>query len=183
MLLGYNSEDLESVSPNRYAIVIPLPEALDQLIAPIREKYDPDHGVIGSHISLVFPFQTTKTIDDVSRVVRRVTELSSPLQVELDSIADFYPSFPLIYWCVKRTPQIDELYKGLYAGLDLALPHKQFTPHVTVAREISPHRVVMIKEKIVPYLGKESFSSDTVELVSPTVTRQWVSVRSFAFKG
>nr|AOR51118.1 hypothetical protein [uncultured bacterium pAW1] len=182
-MLGYNSEDIEAVSPNRYAVVMLLPEGLDQMIAPIREKYDPDFNAISAHISVVFPFQTNKTLDDVSRVVKRVTEKTKSIQVELSSIGDFYPNFPIVFWCVKRNQQIDELYKSLYAGLDLALPHKQFFPHVTVAREISQHRVMMVKEKIVPYLSDETFSADSVELVSPVANRQWVSVRTFPFRG
>ncbi|MEW6050409.1 MAG: 2'-5' RNA ligase family protein [Candidatus Zixiibacteriota bacterium] len=178
-MFGYNSDELDRRVTNKYAVVILLPEGLDEVIAPLRRQYDPDHSVIAAHVTVVFPFQCTRSLDDISRVIKPVTDRIGPFPLELSSIGDFYPGFPLIYWQVNRHPNLDELYKSLYTGLDLALPHKQFVPHVTVAREISPHRVVMVKERIVPYLPEESFRVTTLNLVSPVADRQWVSVRSF----
>jgi hypothetical protein len=54
---------------------------------------------------------------------------------------------------------------------------------VTVAKEISDHRVVLVKEKIVPYLGEESFEAETIDLIAPTANKQWVSVRTFTLSG
>lgn len=183
MLLGYNCNDLEVGPDNRYAVVILLPDHLNQMISTVREQFDPDYGVIDSHVSVVFPFRTARSLDDVSRAVRQVTEAVSPIPIELESIGDFYPAFPLIYWTVRRNAAIDELYKSLYAALDLALPHKHFVPHVTVAREISQHRVMLVKEQIIPHLSGESFTAATVDVVAPVANRTWVSVRSFPLAG
>jgi 2'-5' RNA ligase len=180
MMFGYHSNDLASDSSNCYAVVILLPDYLDRIIAPLRERYDPDHTTIGAHISLVFPFETERPLDDVSQIIHRITDQITPFRVELNSIGDFYPDYPVIYWAVNRQSVIDDLYKSLYTGLDLALPHKQFCPHVTVAREISAHRVVMVKENIVPYLPEEGFAVNAIDLISPAANRHWVSVRTFS---
>ncbi len=142
---------------NEFAVVIFLPPQLDGIVQPHREKFDPDHQLVDSHISLVFPFKTQQTIDDVARTIYAETAERSAFRVELSSIGDFYPEYPIIYWCVKVSPVINTLYKSLHARLDLPLPHKQFVPHVTVAKEISDHRVVMVKERILPYLPDEHF--------------------------
>lgn len=179
MLLGYNSDELDSAPGQRYAVVILLPKHLNEIIAPVRRRFDPDYTVIDSHVTVVFPFRSEKQIDDIASVIRRTTQTIAPFQVELSSIGDFYPSFPLIFWAVNRDNALGELYKNLYAAIDLALPHKHFVPHVTVAREISPHRVVLVKEEIVSYLPDEKFTATTVDLVSPVDGRKWVSIQSF----
>ncbi len=179
MAFGYQSYDPTGNPANLYAVVVLLPESLDRLIAPLREKYDPDYSIVGAHITVVFPFESNLAINDVSHIIHRVTEPMSAFQVELSSIGDFYPESPVIYWGVKKNAAIDELYKNLYTGLDLALPHRQFCPHITVAREISAHRVVLVKEAVVPFLPDESLAVNSVDLISPTASGNWLSLRTF----
>lgn len=179
MAFGYQTYNLRGDNTNRYAVVVLLPDSLDRIIAPLRERYDPDYSIIGAHITVVFPFESKLPIEDISHRIREVTDALGPFPVELTSIGDFYPEVPVIYWGVKKNGGIDELYKGLYTGLDLALPHKQYCPHVTVAREISAHRVVLVKEAVVPYLPDEVISVGAIDLVSPTASGNWVSIRTF----
>jgi 2'-5' RNA ligase len=179
MAFGYQTYHLRGDDTNRYAVVVLLPDPLDRIIAPLRERYDPDYSIIGAHITVVFPFESNRPIEDISDRIRSVTDALAPFQVQLTSIGDFYPEIPVIYWGVKKNAGIDELYKGLYTGLDLALPHKQFCPHVTVAREISAHRVVLVKEAVVPYLPDETLPVAAIDLVSPTASGNWVSIRTF----
>jgi 2'-5' RNA ligase len=179
MPLGFHNADINREDVSYYAVVIHMPEHLDRIIAPLRERYDPDYFFIQSHISLVYPFETTRPLPVVSEAIKQVLSDVKALTIDLHSIGDFYPEFPLVYWSLKMNPQLDELYKSLYAKLDLALPFKNFRPHVMVAREISSHRVVLVKEQIVPYLFEESFQAPAIDLVSPVATRNWVSVRTF----
>ncbi|HVP06992.1 MAG TPA: 2'-5' RNA ligase family protein [Candidatus Acidoferrum sp.] len=182
MKLGYNSDHLDDQPTFEYAVVIPLPEHLNEIIDPVRRRFDPDHHVIGAHVTVVFPFRSRRPVDEVALVVRKVTESIPAIAVSLSSIGDFYPIFPLIYWGVNRDNTLDELYKNLYASLDLALPHKLFIPHVTVAREISAHRVVWVKEQIVPYLPDESFMATSVDLIAPVAGQKWVAVQNFPLR-
>ncbi|MEE8577416.1 MAG: hypothetical protein V3T31_09190, partial [candidate division Zixibacteria bacterium] len=71
------------------------------------------------------------------------------------------------------------LFRDIYAALDLPLPYRLFTPHITVAREISEHRRMLVKERILPYLPQESFEVSAIDLVSPVAQNNWVSVRTF----
>jgi 2'-5' RNA ligase len=182
MAFGYQSFDPAGNSSSQYAVVVLLPDSLDRLIAPLRERYDPDFSIIGAHITVVFPFESNLPIEEMSRLIHHVTDSIGAFQVELSSIGDFYPESPVIYWGVKKNAAIDDLYKSLYTGLDLALPHKQFCPHVTVAREISAHRVVLVKEAVVPFLPDEMITVKAIDLISPTAGGNWISIRTFNLK-
>ena len=81
---------------------------------------------------------------------------------------------------------IDSIPPGCARALDVgcgtgALTRRlrQFVPHVTVAKEISDHRVVMVKERILPYLPDEHFYASSIDLVAPDAGDHWVSVRTF----
>lgn len=161
-----------------YAVVIFLPPHLDELVMPLRERYDPDCNAIPSHVTLVFELRTARPLDELARSITSQVAMVNLFKIELSSIGDFYPAAPFIYWRVKPNPTLNALYKTLHAQLDIPISHKEYIPHVTVAKEISPHRVMLVKERIVSYLPDESFWANAVDLVSP-VAGHWVSVRTF----
>ena len=174
-------DDFINRRKTEYAIITYLPVNLDQIINPFREKYDPIYSQVSSHLTLVFPFYTEKTLDEISSIVTPVVLSHKPVKIELESIGDFYPKSPVIYWKIKKNNSLRELYIGLYAKLGIAIPHKNFIPHVTIAREISEHRVEIVKNDIASYLPKETFHATSLDLVTPLANFKWVSVRSFTF--
>lgn len=180
MNVGYRKGDFEKDRRRRrYALVIFLPRALDEVVRYLREKFDPDYNLIASHVTLVFPFEDERPMKDIIPVIQKEVAGIEPFNIELSSIDDFYPGNPIIYWRVKQNPIIDEIYKNLYTALDLALPFKEIIPHVTLAKEISFHRVMLVKERIVNYLSDEIFEVGAIDLVSPVADESWVSVRTF----
>jgi len=182
MQFGYRQEQMVNKGYPKYGIVIFLPEELQTLVRPIRERFDPDYSLIAPNLALVAPFASDMALDDVSQVIAEEVGRTVAPTIELSSIGDYYPTYPLIFWKLVPNPIIDRLYKNLYRSLDLALPYRQFSPHVTVAREISMHRVMLVKEKIYPYLPEESFRATTVDLIAPVAQERWVSVRTFRFR-
>jgi 2'-5' RNA ligase len=182
--INYNfySQDLRE-SHTRYAVVVFLPQHLDEIIAPLRERYDPIYNLVASHITLVFPFESDRPLDELTGLIRAETARHEVIPVELESIGDFYPHSPIIYWRVRKNEALNELYYRLYSCLGLPLPYKQYQPHVTVAREISNHRVMLVKDKIVSYLPHERFIADKVDLITPLSGNRWVSVRTFPLAG
>ncbi len=163
-----------------YAIITYLPVNLDQCIYPFRKKYDPVYNQVASHITLVFPFFSDRTLDEISAIINSVISSHKPQKIELESIADFYPKTPVIYWAIKENNYLRELYIDLYARLGIPIPHKNFVPHVTLAREISTHRVETVKDAIASYLPKESYQPTAIDLVTPLANFKWVSVRTFS---
>ena len=176
---SFSRSGYEESGQRQYAVVIYLPRPLEEIIAPLRERFDPEYNLISAHISLVFPFESARTLDELSEIVRAETEQLESLKIQLGSIGDFYPVAPIIFWHVKKSDVLLRLHKQLYARLGLPLPYKEFVPHVTVAKEISQHRVVLVKDEIASYLPDESFDVKALDLVSPVADDHWVSVRTF----
>lgn len=181
MRYGYRSQPDDEPKPSEYGIVAFLPPYLETIVRPIRERFDPEYSLIEGCVTLVAPFQTRRPLHEISDVVGRVAAQQQPVSLELDGIQDFYPEYPLIVWKLIVNPELNCLYKELYTSLDLAVPYRSFCPHVTVAREISQHRLMLVKEKIFPYLPRETFTLEAIDLISPIAEGNWVSVRTFIF--
>ena len=164
---------------NRFAVVIFLPPPLEEVVAPLREKYDPIYNLISPHVSLVFPFDSNRSLDELVLAVRSTVEGERQFKIELSSIGDFYPSDPVIFWDVRDNPRLTDLHFRLHVSLGLALPHQKYRPHVTVGREISHHRVTFVKDRIVSYLRDDHFIATDVDLITPVSGNRWVSVRTF----
>lgn len=179
MNYNFTCYNLSGSRPNMYAIVVFLPPELDELVSSLRERFDPEYNVVDSHLTIVFPFESSLSLDKISGIIKEETTKIEPLEITLESIGDFYPNVPLIYWQVANNPLLGKLYKNLYARFELALPHRKYVPHVTVAREISYHRVMLVKDKIVSYLPREQFYARAIDLVSPVADHRWLSVRTF----
>ena len=182
MPYGYRQEQIEGRGMTRYAIVIFLPDPLEGIVRSIRERFDPDYSQVSGCLVVVAPFETERSLGELSQIIHRETNLLEAPKIEFDRLGDAYPTAPLIYWQIKTNDVVDRLYKNLYATLDLALPYRNFSPHVTVAREISEHRVMLVKEKIYPYLPEESFTPRAVDLIAPVAGQTWVSVRTFPLR-
>jgi 2'-5' RNA ligase len=164
---------------NTYCVVAFLPSDLEELIRPLREKFDPLYNQVPSHLTLVFPFESRLPLNELAAQIKSVTDRASSVTVELESIGDFYPRCPVIYWAALRSPQLVDLYAQLNQRLDQMVAPLEYKPHVTVAREISPHRVMLVKDRIAGYLPQERFVASRLDLISPLHGYRWVSVRTF----
>jgi len=183
MSYNYTSGELNQATRKKYAVVIYLPQRIERYVASLRERFDPDYDIVAAHITLVFPWETAHPLTELSAVIAEEARKCPPVKIQLDSVGDFYPGTPIIYWAVAPEEPLRGLYRHLYANLDLSLPFKELIPHVTVAKEISPHRVMMIKDQIASYMPKESFEARTIDLISPVADHHWVSVRTFPLLG
>lgn len=175
----YQQQNIEDRRQNLYALVTYLPEELNLIIAPLREKFDPLYNQIASHITVVFPFETSRPLEELTAIIGGELQGEPDIPVKLDSITDYYPRSPVICWEVEENERLTALYYRLHSRLGLVLPFKDYLPHVTVAREISPHRVMLVKEKVFPYLPAESFVAGSMDLITPLTDQKWVSVRTF----
>lgn len=179
MSYNYSQNEYDKNTFKQYAVVIYLPDRLDRFVTPLRERFDPDYDLVTSHITLVFPWETKLPLVDLTAILADEVRQFAPIQVQLESVGDFYPETPLLYWSVAPNQALDRLYRELYARLDQPLPFKKLCPHVTVAKEISPHRVLQVKDQIATYLPKDSFEVAALDLISPIVDDHWASVRTF----
>ncbi len=179
---SFYEQNIEDRRHARYALVLYLPTELDEILAPHREKFDPLYNLVAAHVTIVFPFDSRWSLEDLSTMIEEELHNETEFSVTLSSIADFYPKSPVIYWKVLRSERLHGLYYRINGRLGLPIPFKEYVPHVTIAREISEHRVLFVKEKIVPYLPDESFVARSVDLITPLPGNRWVSVRTFGLK-
>ena len=163
----------------RFAVAVLLPTDLDEIIAPLRERFDPLYNLVASHLTLVFPFEAEWPLDELTGMIGEELAGQEEIKVELSSIGDFYPVAPVICWMAKENEALTQLHYRLYGRLGMAVPHREYLPHVTIAREISEHRVMFVKDEIVSYLPDESFTAGAVDLITPLPDQRWVSVRTF----
>jgi len=183
MSYTYSSSEYDRNTSKRYAVVIYVPDRLERFVASLRERFDPDYDIVAAHITLVFPWESADPMTDLTAVLADEVRQLSPMTVQLESVGDFYPETPIIYWRVNPNDDLTRLHRRLHARLDLPLPFKEFIPHVTVGKEISPHRVMMVKDQIATYLPQESFEVTAIDLISPLAGHRWVSVRTFPLSG
>ncbi len=177
----YFDQSITERRAKRYAVVIFLPAHLDQIVQPIREKYDPLYNLVPLHISLAFPFDSPEPLDELAGKIKKVADTCKSPVIEMHSIGDFYPKFPVIYWDIKKNQELQTLHNAIYESLNMSRPFQTYLPHATIAREISNHRVYLIKETVVPYLPSERFEASALDLITPLSGHKWVSVRTFSF--
>lgn len=106
------------------------------IIEGIREKYDPLANCIAPHITIVFPFDSDMSTDDLKLHFNKVLKGMKKFNVQLkDFTGDFRDGY-LFLNVKKGNDNIIELHDRLYSGiLDPFLFRKlTYCPHLTVGR-------------------------------------------------
>lgn len=108
-------------------------------ITRTRDKYDPLAKLIPPHITLVFPFTSEISTDDITRHVRSAVSGLYPFSVTLQGVTG--SSREYIWLNVKKgNDNIIALHDRLYTGV--LLPHLSsdvpYIPHVTLGRFSDP---------------------------------------------
>lgn len=179
----YHNQYFSDRRQNRYAVVLFLPPQIDEIIAPLREKFDPIYQLVDSHVTIVFPFESIAPPDQLASIIKTETDVQTPVEIRLNALGDFYPSYPIIYLGTGKNESLNRLNNRLSTSLGLTIPHKDYTPHVTLAREISTHRVMMVKEELISYVPEENFLAERIDLITTIGDNRWVSVRTFPLLG
>ena len=86
----------------KYAVVVYLPQALNSAVAPLREQFDPLYNLVPPHITIVFPFEINRPLDELASLIKAETDRHQSFLIELNTVGDFYPQVPIIYWSVKK---------------------------------------------------------------------------------
>jgi 2'-5' RNA ligase len=104
-------------------------------IEALRQRFDPLAGFLPSHITLVFPFESDLTTQDLRKHIERAVEGVAPLALTLDGITGSEREY--LFLMIRRGHEsIVEMHERLYSGplqvhLSLTQP---YVPHVTVGR-------------------------------------------------
>jgi hypothetical protein len=106
------------------------------IIKSIREKYDPLANCIAPHITIVFPFDSDISTDDLKSHFNKVLKGIKKFNVQLkDFTGDFRDGY-LFLNVKKGNDDIIELHDKLYSGILENFLFRKITycPHLTVGR-------------------------------------------------
>lgn len=106
------------------------------IINRIREKYDPLANCIAPHITIVFPFDSDISIDDLKSHFNKVLKGTKKFNVQLKDFTGDYRDGYLFLNVKKGNDNIIELHDKLYSGILERFLFRKITycPHLTVGR-------------------------------------------------
>jgi len=118
----------------RAIVVFPKAEGI-RIIQQLRRQFDPLAHIIEPHITLVFPFESNLSTEDLQTHIRRTVQGVGPFPVQLQGITGSEAEY--LFLNVKRgNDQLIELHDRLYSGVlaDYLVVEQPFMPHLTVGR-------------------------------------------------
>ncbi|GAB6421951.1 2'-5' RNA ligase family protein [Bacillus luti] len=107
-------------------------------IENIRQKHDPLFGLIPPHITIVFPFKSNVSNDELKSHILNLSKEVGKIEIEfadrITSVGNY-----LFLEVKKGKEQIEELHDILYTGALLQFLNEDipYIPHVTVGRKTS----------------------------------------------
>jgi 2'-5' RNA ligase len=118
----------------RSIVILPEFDGLDR-IAQLRRQFDPLASKIGAHITLVFPFESDLSAEQLRAHIQRAIQGMTPFPVQCRGVTGHEDEY--LFLNVKLgNDQLIDLHDRLYSGPLAA--HLRFeytyTPHVTVGR-------------------------------------------------
>jgi len=127
----------------RAIVILPKFDGLG-LIDQLRRRFDPLASKIDAHITLVFPFESDLSAEQLRAHIQRVIEGMTPFQVQLRGITGHEGKY-LFLNVELGNDQLIELHDRLYSGPLAAYLVSEYTyvPHVTVG--CLPDRIEFLK--------------------------------------
>ena len=123
----------------RSIILFPAFDNLDLLDA-IRRDHDPLFGYIAPHVTLVFPFASDLTGQEVQRHLEKAIAECSAFEASFRSFSGDYRDGYIFLDCVKGNDAIIGLHDLLYSGplKDEIFNEVPYFPHITVGKVAEP---------------------------------------------
>jgi 2'-5' RNA ligase len=119
---------------NRAIVIFPEFEN-SHVIEQLREQFDPLAGCIAAHITLVFPFESRLSEQELAEHVHSIVAPIPPFEITLHGISRYGGEY--LFLNVKRgNDAIIELHDRLYSGLLSGHESRAepYVPHITVGR-------------------------------------------------
>ena len=170
------------MSRSRVGVVLLVPAPIDREIDALRRAVgDGTYGRVPAHLTLVPPVNVRDDrFDDALALLRAAAGATRPFTVGLGGPATFLPDNPVLYLPVRAggdevAAVRDRVFKDPLAR-PLTWP---FVPHVTVADEISPARIVAAQEALSAFHVDIVF--DRLHLLEEGPGRVWGPIADFPF--
>ena len=133
-------------------------------IEDIRQKHDPLFGLISPHITIVFPFESSISNDELKL---HIINVSKPIQnIEIEFTNQITSEREYLFYELKRKEQIEELHNILYTGplLQFLKEDIPYIPHVTVGRKESAELAAEVVKEIPSFHGKLNCVIDRISV-------------------
>ncbi|MGL4992317.1 MAG: 2'-5' RNA ligase family protein [Sarcina sp.] len=147
------------------------------IIAKIREKYDPTVKFVEPHVTLVFPFESDISSEDIKEHTINAIKNAKPFELTLQGIGSDKSFGNYIFLKItKGTEILVDLHKNLYKGiLEKYYPHwpddAPFTPHMTIGN-------FKTKEELADALEELKVVTDTFTSIADEVTIEIIDENS-----
>jgi 2'-5' RNA ligase len=147
-----------------------------------RSQHDPLGNVMPPHLTLVFPFHSRFTVDQLAAHVQKVVRA--------------WPAFPVVmsgHWSAQNefvgiTAQVgrdaliemhDRLYRGPLA--EFLRPEFEFEPHITLARAVQPNQFDALVRNVSPVV-RESYRGlfNSISIITLDGDDAWTQEREIA---
>ena len=118
----------------RAIVILPRFDGPDQ-IEQLRRRFDPLASRIAPHITLVFPFESELSADQLRAHIGQAIQGIAPFKVQLRGITEHDGEY-LFLNVVRGVDRLIELHDRLYSGplASHLMPEIPYHPHVTVGR-------------------------------------------------
>lgn len=166
----------------RLGVVLLVPSPVDREIDALRRAVgDGTYGRVPAHLTLVPPVNVrVDRCDDALALLRAAAGATRPFRVDLGAPTTFLPDNPVLYLPVsggadELAAVRDRVFKDPFAR-PLTWP---FVPHVTVADEMSPERIVAAQQALSAFHTGMVF--DRIHLLEEGHGRVWGPIADFPF--
>lgn len=167
---------------SRVGVVLLVPPPVDREVDALRRAVgDGTYGRVPAHLTLVPPVNVHEDrFDDALALLRQAAAATRPFRIGLGPPTTFLPDNPVLYLPVltgagEVAAARDRVFRDPLAR-PLTWP---FVPHVTVADEISPARIVAAQEALSAFHAE--MEVDRIHLLEEGPGRVWGPIADFPF--
>ncbi|MFE7377455.1 2'-5' RNA ligase family protein [Bacillus cereus] len=134
-------------------------------IEDVRKKHDPLFGLIPPHITIVFPFESSISNDELKLHILNVTKGIQEIEIELANQITSEGEYFFLR-VEKGKEQIEKLHDILYTGplLQFLKEDIPYIPHITVGRKESAELATSAAKEIPSFHEKLSCVIDRISV-------------------
>ncbi|TAG82787.1 MAG: 2'-5' RNA ligase family protein [Burkholderiales bacterium] len=140
-----------------------------------RSLYDPLGNVMPPHLTLVFPFHSRLTLDQLTAHIQKVVRAWPAFPVVMNGVWSAQNEFVGIGAQVGKDA-LAEMHDRLYRGplAEFLRPEFDYEPHITLARAVQPNQFDALVRNVTPVV-RESYRDllRSVSLITLESETQW----------
>ncbi|GAB4424291.1 MAG: hypothetical protein Kow0031_03230 [Anaerolineae bacterium] len=168
-----------------YAVVIPVPDDLTTALQPLRERFDPQAGVVAAHISILPPFDYFGPPDALHDHLSATGDVFAPIKVSLVGwdIHRNGQGYQLRLPVIAGRKELPALRNSLCTGLLASLADQKEAghwPYIQFGQVDSHRQIQAIKQQLVHFEPQFIFRATGFDLLHrPGPNQHWQCQQSF----